>query len=346
MPRNPRPATPWIYPGTLPPELTSDQINSDIDFRVEQLSLDQLNDYRRQLLIYGKVDKGSLAWLDTKIERKKQQNMAKKALAANSEKSLLLQPELQKQLKELATVGSISLPNGAVQIHPTMRKQIEMISDTAEQDHRTGYAEIMNLFSRGAHAEGRAVDINRYDGLPITVFNQDYAQKAIGQYTHDLVPGYHVLLLPRLPADSDLNPQQAIEDYNNDHDTPTGRPKYGFYEEGSLKVPYLPKLKPEWKSAPNLFLRRDLPKEGVSLDNGPVESSQFRNYVTRTLKNALANPDGPSPDPRYRNNLDFWTTNIVDAHNRGAYVLHIASDAPDHLHHSVCSDPAFCKKNW
>jgi RHS repeat-associated protein len=78
-------------------------------------------------------------------------------------------------------------------------------------DHRKPDMSIVNIFFRGLHAKGQAVDIGRYAGQDMKAENKNYLT-GLKQLVSDLPDGYYGVGLPRLPLKGHLDSEQAHKD--------------------------------------------------------------------------------------------------------------------------------------
>ena len=258
--------------------------------------------------------------------------MANEVLDANEAGSLWLSPGLLGQFQQISQsengeitlfeqaaaelgVNRILLSSGLVLVLRMLAKGSVANQQLGSQSNGAfSESAISRLVGRGLHRHGRAVDISRYAGFRINVFQEEEALKGVLSLIGALPSGYYILGLPRLPADPSSNPEQARKDFEE-------KSRFNFYKEGNnqLRPHPLPELKPEWKTHSNLFLDRTLP-----VDKWPPSTAPLEKKVYFELEHIS--------DPQARRQL---IEAVQDAEGRGVFIVHVFPNGVDHVDVSV-----------
>jgi hypothetical protein len=212
---------------------------------------------------------------------------------------------VRNQLEQIAETGYITYKdrkiNIAIELLLTLQSLIKGVNEAKQGTLQLGIISLIRPHSSGLHSQGRAVDIDKYQGKRLNAGWPNEAFEGTIALIDNLPKGYFVLGLPRVPrADS--------------HDFF----KYPyFFEASSHNIPIF--KRPYRKSLhefglPNYFLNRNLPsKHSPGRGNIMKDIEYFEN---QHAKNMLL-------------------TAIKKAKTKETNILYIFPDEPNHVHLST-----------
>jgi hypothetical protein len=258
--------------------------------------------------------------------------MANEVIDANKAGSLWLSPGLLEQFQQISQTenGEITLSEQAaaalgvnrIVLSPGLVLVLSMLAKNSIASQKSvsqsngafSDSAISRVVGRSLHKHGRAVDISRYAGFRINVFQEEEALKGVVSLIGALPSGYYLLGLPRLPADPFTNAEQARKDFEE-------KSRFNFYKEGNSQVGplALPELRPEWKSHSNMFLDRTLPVDTWPPNSAPLEKKVY--FELEHIYDAQAR----------RQLIDA----VQEAEARGVFIVHVFPNGVDHVDVSV-----------
>jgi len=227
--------------------------------------------------------------------------VAQELLEAIRQRRLRVQPRDRSQIEQIARTGMVTNRQGqsvipSPELVATLRT---LLAGTPASSRREApQFAILSLvrFGGGRHAQGRAVDINRYAGHEINVRNLGEALQGILSVIANLPQGCFNLGLPRAPH---VDPIGAESD---------SRTYHGL----NLYLPVCPaRLRPQFADLPS---RHIFFAAGSAVDHPP----------SRTIEGDLAHIVNAVARAQLR-------AAIAEARLRGTFILSMFPDALDHL---------------
>ena len=222
-------------------------------------------------------------------------------------------PALQAGLLSVPDPTQLTQPPapGATGATPELLNTVGALAQAAMLRHQGGSSPtapdtaIISLIrpAGGLHSQGRAADISIYAGQHLDIFHPDEEVPALVALLHDLPPGFYAFGLPRLPRASGSGAGADYERYQK---------QYHFYVEQPNVTPLYPELTPESKVLRNPLQFPDGVAPNMAPPGGTIDAeldALLDSSARATLKQA-----------------------VQEARTRGVFLMHVAPDAPDHVH--------------
>jgi hypothetical protein len=216
---------------------------------------------------------------------------------------------VRKQLQQIAETGRLSLGERtfalSAELLLALRTLARAVSAPDGRHPQIGIISLIRPRSPGHHSQGRAVDINNYQGKRIDARWPDEALEGVVAVIDNLPRGFYVMGLPRVPR-RDLHDLEEYPYYFEpySHDPPSFKMRYRN-EAGEFGLP-------------NYFLNRNLPSRR-SPSRGRIEQD-VDSFEDETAKG-------------------LFREAVARAQLRGTQVLYLFPDEPNHLHLSTGPTP-------